>query len=193
MRIMNDFDTSSAAASATSAGYAAQAATASSGRRGQHDRPGQTRVIALDGAASLSLPVDRHDRILRLEQGQLWLTNTRRELAPTRPRVGAGQIDELDPASGDVAGRDTSDVWLAPGDSMHLPAGSHWVLQAWPEARLKLCTASVGVTIKANSGARATGLGWMQRLVAAARQGLPHHARQPTAQAGVGLRGAGCN
>jgi hypothetical protein len=150
-------------------------------------------VIALDAAASLSLPADSHDRVLHLERGQLWLTNTRRELAPARPRVGAGQIDELDPARADVAGRDTSDIWLAPGDSVQLPAGSHWVLQAWPDARLKLCTVAVGVTADANSAARATGLGWLQRFVAAARNGLHHHAPQATAQAGVGLRGAGCN
>jgi hypothetical protein len=150
-------------------------------------------VIALDGGASLSLPVDSHDRVLHLERGQLWLTNTRRDLAPARPRVGAGEIDELDPASADVAGRDTSDIWLAAGESVHLPAGSHWVLQAWPDARLTLCTAAVGVSADASASARATSAGWMERLVAATRLSLHHHNRQPTAQAGVGLRGVGCN
>jgi hypothetical protein len=151
-------------------------------------------VIALDGAASLSLPVDSHDRVLQLVAGQLWLTNTRRDMAPDRPRVGAGLIDT---ASADAAERDPSDIWLAAGDSLHLPAGSHWVLQAWPEARMNLTTAGVGVTNDVSSAAEATGSssdpGWMQRLVAATHQALRHHTRQPSAQAGAELTGAGCS
>lgn len=190
---MNDFDTSSAAASATSAAYAA---TAPSGRRVHPDRADRARVIALDHADSLRLPADRHDRVLQLVTGQLWLTSTRRDMAPARPRVGAGQIDT---AGADVAQRDPSDIWLIAGDSLHLPAGSHWVLQAWPEARLNLTTAGVGITndvrpdTAATGSGSSSGLGWLQRLVAATHQALRHHSRQPSAQAGAGLTGAGCS
>ena len=193
---MNDFDTSSAAASAATSAYAAHTATAPSGRRVHPDLAGRARVIALDHAASLSLPADRHDRALQLVTGELWLTNTRRDMAPARPRDGAGQIDA---ASADVAQRDPSDIWLTAGDSLHLPAGSHWVLQAWPEARMNLTTAGVGITNHVRPGTAATGsgsssgLGWMQRLVAATHHAWRHHTRQPSAQAGAGLTGAGCS
>ena len=30
------------------------------------------------------------------------------------------------------------DIWLAPGESLALPAGSTWVVEGWPKARLSL-------------------------------------------------------
>jgi hypothetical protein len=172
MSIMNDFDTSSTAYS------------------GMHGLPGQARVMALDHSASLSLAADTHDRLLQLEQGQHWLTCTRRGLAHARPRVGAGQID---PASADVAARDQSDIWLAAGESVQLPAASHWVLQAWPEARLTLRVTATEPKRGRNADTRHTHTGWLHRAQAAAQRLLPHHTRQPAAQAGGMLTGAGCN
>ncbi len=37
----------------------------------------------------------------------------------------------------DAAPRE-ADIWLAEGDSLSLPAGSSWLLQAWPQADLML-------------------------------------------------------
>ena len=37
----------------------------------------------------------------------------------------------------DAAPRE-ADIWLAEGDSLSLPAGSSWLLQAWPQAELML-------------------------------------------------------
>ncbi len=36
------------------------------------------------------------------------------------------------------AGPHAPDLWLGPGDRLALPAGSAWVLQAWPQARMSL-------------------------------------------------------
>jgi hypothetical protein len=172
MSIMNDFDTSSTAS------------------LGLHGLPGQARVMALDHAASLTLTSDKHDRLLQLEHGQLWLTCTRRALAPTRPRVGAGQVDL---ASADVAERDLSDLWLVAGESVQLPAGSDWVMQAWPEARLTLRPTVTAPKVGSGTGLQSTHSGWLHRARAAAQRLLHHHTRQPAAQAGGMLTGAGCN
>ena len=40
-------------------------------------------------------------------------------------------------AAPDTAPRE-ADIWLAEGDSLSLPAGSSWLLQAWPQAELML-------------------------------------------------------
>jgi hypothetical protein len=36
------------------------------------------------------------------------------------------------------AGPHGADLWLGAGDSLALPAGSAWVVQAWPQARLSV-------------------------------------------------------
>lgn len=36
------------------------------------------------------------------------------------------------------SGPHAPDLWLGAGDSLELPAGSTWVLQAWPQARMSL-------------------------------------------------------
>ena len=52
-------------------------------------------------------------RWLKVETGCVWLTRAN----------GAAQAD---------------DIWLAAGESVALPPGSEWVLEAWPQARLTL-------------------------------------------------------
>ena len=61
-----------------------------------------------------TLPAAPVQRWLRVEEGCLW--GTRR----------------------DSHGQREDDVWLAAGESLALPAGSHWLLEAWPQARLSL-------------------------------------------------------
>ena len=56
-------------------------------------------------------------RWLRVDEGRVWIT--------------AQQGDE----HGD-------DIWLEAGDSLALPAGSAWVVEAWPQARLSLLQAA---------------------------------------------------
>ena len=61
-----------------------------------------------------TLPAAPAQRWLRVEAGCLWLTR----------RDSHGQRED--------------DVWLGAGESLALPAGSEWVLEAWPQARLSL-------------------------------------------------------
>ncbi len=51
--------------------------------------------------------------------------------------VNAGQVwvTQAQPAS---ASRSPEDIWLQAGDSLALPAGSAWVLEAWTDADLNL-------------------------------------------------------
>lgn len=51
-------------------------------------------------------------RWLAVEEGRVWLTRSQRALEPGE------------------------DVWLSAGQRVPLPAGSEWVAEAWPEARL---------------------------------------------------------
>jgi hypothetical protein len=55
-------------------------------------------------------------RWLRVKRGRAWLT-----------RTGGGV--------------DAPDVWLEAGQRQHLPAGSEWVAEGWPEARIELLEA----------------------------------------------------
>jgi Protein of unknown function (DUF2917) len=52
-------------------------------------------------------------RWLRVDEGCIWIT----------PRL---------------AGEHDPDIWLSAGESLALPAGSAWVVEAWPQARLSL-------------------------------------------------------
>lgn len=54
-------------------------------------------------------------RWLRVHSGSVWLT----------------QADATEQMQAE-------DIWLSAGQSLALPAGSRWVLQAWPQARLSL-------------------------------------------------------
>ncbi len=71
---------------------------------------------ALDGAAATRLDATAAARWLLVTAGRVWLT-----------RSGAG------PAG--------ADVWLAAGERHLLPAGSAWVVEGWPEARVALLQA----------------------------------------------------
>lgn len=67
-------------------------------------------------------------RWLRVDEGCLWVTATR-----------------------SVDGTQVEDIWLAPGQSLALPSGSAWVLQAWPGARMSLLQAAPNLSRAASS------------------------------------------
>lgn len=71
----------------------------------------------LEPARATRVPAARHPRWLRVAEGRAWLT-----------RTGAG-----------VPG---GDVWLEQGQRHRLPAGSEWVVEGWPRARLELLEAA---------------------------------------------------
>ena len=83
----------------------------------------------LRGREAQSLSAAPAPRWLRVEEGCLWLTR----------RDSHGQRDD--------------DLWLAAGESVALPAGSEWVVQAWPQARLSLLLAAPGQAAAAWRGA----------------------------------------
>ena len=56
-------------------------------------------------------------RCLRVEDGSLWVTAAE-------------------------AGPQGDDLWLRAGDSLALPPGSAWVVQAWPQARVAVLEAA---------------------------------------------------
>ena len=60
-----------------------------------------------------TLAAEAMPRWLQVESGCVWLTRAN----------GIAQAD---------------DIWLAAGESVALPAGSEWVLEGWPQARLSL-------------------------------------------------------
>jgi hypothetical protein len=76
-------------------------------------------------------------RWLLVTAGQVWLTQT-----------GAG-----------LAG---GDIWLKAGERHALPAGSEWVVEAWPEGRVALLEAP-----GPPAGRRTLGRGWAPVLRAA--------------------------
>lgn len=63
------------------------------------------------------LPAAATARWLAVEQGRVWLTRSQRALEPGE------------------------DVWLQAGERLPLPAGSEWVVEGWPEARVVLLEA----------------------------------------------------
>lgn len=65
----------------------------------------------LPRAAVRRLPARPEDRVLAVTEGRVWLTRTRRS-------------------------RPGEDIWLAAGDVQALPAGTDWVIEAWPQARV---------------------------------------------------------
>ena len=44
------------------------------------------------------------------------------------------------------AGTEGADVWLEAGERFSLPAGTEWVVEGWPSARLELLEAPAGRT-----------------------------------------------
>ncbi len=71
----------------------------------------------LDVHQAVTLPQAATQRWLRVDEGCVWLT--------------AHHGDE--PAQ---------DIWLCAGQSLALPAGTAWVMEAWPQARLSLLMAA---------------------------------------------------
>lgn len=67
-------------------------------------------------AAATRLAAEAHPRWLTVTAGRVWLT-----------RSGGG-----------VAG---GDVWLSEGERHRLPAGTEWVVEGWPCARIELLEA----------------------------------------------------
>lgn len=74
----------------------------------------------LDSGSAQRLAAAPHARWLRVCEGRVWLT-----------RSGAGPHGD--------------DVWLNPGDRALLPAGTEWVAEGWPAARVTLLQAPAPV------------------------------------------------
>ena len=90
----------------------------------------------LDRGQAQTLEAAPSPRWLRVDEGCLWLTR----------RDSHGQRDD--------------DLWLTAGENLALPAGSDWVLQAWPHARLSLLLEAPMRAIPASRGASRH---WWQR------------------------------
>jgi hypothetical protein len=84
------------------------------------------------------------------------MNQTHQSPGPWESLLGPGQVARLAPAAvprwlsvrcGRVwltrsgGGADTADIWLRAGEVLALPAGSEWVAEAWPEARMALLQA----------------------------------------------------
>lgn len=67
----------------------------------------------LTGHRAATLAAQATPRWLHVEDGCVWVT-------------------------AEDAGPYAPDLWLGAGDSLELPPGSAWVLQAWPQARMSL-------------------------------------------------------
>ena len=74
-------------------------------------------VWQLPAREALTLAADSARRALWVHEGRVWLTR----------RCNAGMPD---------------DVWLQAGQGHTLPAGSEWVVEAWPMARVTLVQAA---------------------------------------------------
>jgi hypothetical protein len=70
----------------------------------------------LAGHQAQTLPAAASPRWLLVQAGQVWVTQARQR-SPVQP---------------------PPDIWLQAGDSLALPAGSAWVLEAWNDADLHL-------------------------------------------------------
>jgi hypothetical protein len=85
-----------------------------------------------------TLVAEPEPRWLRVEEGCVWVTR----------RDGSGQAD---------------DIWLRAGQSLALPAGTAWVIEGWPHARLALLLqAPAGFRTDISRGGRARVLPWWQ-------------------------------
>lgn len=72
----------------------------------------------LASATATRLPASDLPRWLTVTSGRVWLTQS-------------------------GAGPEADDVWLAAGERHALPAGSEWVVEGWPEARVTVLEAPV--------------------------------------------------
>lgn len=95
----------------------------------------QPWAFQLDGRQAVTLLAEGAPRWLRVESGRVWIT----------ARDG---------------GPDSEDIWLDAGQSLALPAGSAWVLEAWPDAQLSLLQAAPAAFSRAASASRPARRGW---------------------------------
>jgi hypothetical protein len=71
----------------------------------------------LDARQAVTLLAANGSRWVRVEEGCVWLTAHHGE-------------------------QPAKDIWLCAGQSLALPAGTAWVMEAWPQARLSLLLAT---------------------------------------------------
>ncbi len=93
---------------------------------------------ALDEHQAATLPAASGQRWLRVEEGCVWLT-AHRGAHPAR------------------------DIWLCAGQSLPLPAGTAWVMEAWPRARMSLLVAAPTPASRAAPWWRAPWLALLRR------------------------------
>lgn len=82
-----------------------------------HDLPTTPWLWTLPKAAARRLPRADSARWLSVAEGRVWLTRSGRALEP-----------------GD-------DIWLSAGEHLLLPAGTEWVVEGWPQARVAMLEA----------------------------------------------------
>lgn len=76
----------------------------------QSSPPWEWQLAPLQATA---LAADPHPRWLAVTEGRVWLT-------ALKPEVSG------------------EDIWLEPGQRQALPAGTAWLLEGWPQARVQL-------------------------------------------------------
>ena len=97
---------------------------------------GEPWLWNLDAGAATTLAEQNQPRWLVVNQGRVWVT---RRDSP--------------------AGVGADDIWLQAGQSLSLPAGTAWVIEAWPQARLSLL-APAPQAVKRDAAARASTPAW---------------------------------
>ena len=95
----------------------------------------QPWAFRLDGRQAVTLLAEAAPRWLRVDCGRVWIT----------AREG---------------GSDNPDIWLDAGQSLAVPAGSAWVLEAWPDAQLSLLQAAPAAFRRAASASQPASRGW---------------------------------
>ena len=96
--------------------------------------PNLARLVwQLPARDAVTLAADNAPRALWVHEGRVWLTRQCRACTP-------------------------EDVWLQAGQSHTLPAGSEWVVEAWPTARVTL--AQTAPALVKRRAAASWGLAW---------------------------------
>jgi len=95
----------------------------------------QPWAFQLERRQAVTLLAEAAPRWLRVDCGRVWIT----------ARDG---------------GPDSDDIWLDAGQSLALPAGSAWVLEAWPDAQLSLLQAAPAAFRRAASASQPASRGW---------------------------------
>jgi Protein of unknown function (DUF2917) len=103
--------------------------------------PHQTDPWAWPVAGVMPLPAAAQRRWLAVQEGRVWLTRSRR--------------DATEPDMAD-------DIWLEAGQRHALPAGSAWVIEAWPQAQVALLQAPPRPAAAAGLWRPAWRKGWLR-------------------------------